>query len=191
MSKIAKVAPAPEDGQQQEPNAEMTEEQHKRAKHHWSHVRAEVKVGIIGKAMKNKKKIAAALTVKIVIIVVIVIVVTSVVAAVAAYKNQDKLCENGYTSFCPKPEPVANKEASKAFSFGRISVIPPKKDESSARRRLDSLSQIGQIMVDEAKARLRGGKGRRLAIDPNTFAEDSDYKLASTSFYVSEGLQRQ
>ena len=112
MSKNVKVAPAPEDGQQQEPNAEMTEEQHKRAKHHWSHVRAEVKLGIIGKAMKNKKKIAAALTVKIVIIVVIVIVVTSVVAAGAAYKNQDKLCENGYTSFCPKPEPVANKEAS-------------------------------------------------------------------------------
>ena len=90
MSKNVKVVPAPEDGQQQEPNAEMTEEQHKRAKHHWSHVRAEVKLGIIGKAMKNKKKIAAALTVKIVIIVVIVIVVTSVVAAVAAYKNQDK-----------------------------------------------------------------------------------------------------
>ena len=180
------VVPVNEDGQQQKPKPEMTEEQHKSAKHHWSHVKAEVKVGMFGKAMQHKKKIAAAITVKIIIIVVIVVIATTVVAAVAAYKNQDKLCANGYTRFCPKPKPVANKEAAKAFSFGRISVIPPKTDESSARRRLGSLAQIGQMMVDEAKARLRGGKGRRLAIDPNTFAEDSDYNLASTSFYVSE-----
>ena len=36
------------------------------------------------------------------------------------------------------------------------------------------------------QAKVEGGKGRRLAIDPNTFAEDSDYNLDSTSFYVSE-----
>ena len=41
-------------------------------------------------------------------------------------------------------------------------------------------------MMMDTKARLRGGKGRRLAIDPSTFAEDSDYNLDSTSFYVSE-----
>ena len=44
-------------------------------------------------------------------------------------------------------------------------------------------------MVDEAKARLRGGKGRRLAIVPNIFAEDSDYKLAPEWYLRS--LQRQ
>ena len=128
----------------------MSEEQHKSAKKRWGHVKAEVKLGMFGKAMQHKKKIAAAVTVKIIIIVVIVVIATSVVAAVAAYKNKTNFARTATQGFAQKPEPVANKEASKAFSFGRISVIPPKTDEGSARRRLGSLSQIGQTMIDEA-----------------------------------------
>ena len=52
----------------------MSEEQHNSAKKRWGHVKAEVKIGMLGKAMQHKKKIAAAVTLKIVIIVVIVVV---------------------------------------------------------------------------------------------------------------------
>ena len=45
----------------------MSEEQHKSAKKRWGLVKAEVKVGMFGKAMQHKKKIAAAITVKIII----------------------------------------------------------------------------------------------------------------------------
>ena len=131
MSKNVKVAPAPEDGQQQEPNAEMTEEQHKRAKHHWSHVRAEVKLGIIGKAMKNKKENCCCFDCK------------NCHYSSNRYrcyfccsgrwlptKTRTSCARMGTLAFCPKPEPVANKEASKAFFRADI-CHTTKKDESS------------------------------------------------------------
>ena len=120
MSKY--VVPVNEEGQQQNPKPGKAEEQHKNAKHHWSHVKAEVKVGMFGKAMQHKKKIAAAITVKIIIIVVIVVIATTVVAAVAAYKNQDKLCANGYTRFCPSQSQWPTRKPQKlSLSGGYLS----------------------------------------------------------------------
>ena len=185
---MATVIPVADDphGNYSDKNHGMSDAQHKGAKNHWKHVKAEVKVGMFAKATKHKHKIAACHCTVIGVVVLIVVLTTAAVAA-AVYKNQDKLCSKGYTKFCPKPEPKANTQAGKAFQFGKVSVIPPKHD---SRRRLSAKFSFTQAIDKLARdITLRGAakrNGRKLAIDTATFAEDSDYNMATTTFFVSE-----
>ena len=146
----------------------------------WAVAKTAVKVGTFEKMRQHKKKIAAAVALKITILVVELVIVLGAGAAFLAVKS-GKACKlTG--KFC-KAEPKPDPKAAEALSFGTQSVIPPKGESRRRRERV-----LKDIHARDLQHVLRGNAlfGRKLAIDPNAFADTSDYKMKKTSYYVSE-----